>query len=274
MSMKKTLITQLFLIIAFVSFSQTTHVGKEARWLSETINKYGKATDLFFLGNAGAYWSYKFINYSADTVQVNGYYKNKYGDSCNFNSFGIPEIMRFEDIVDITYYSGNPEIILHGKYGNKFSLVLNWKTEEDLKTNTIKILEKIILQNDKIGGKTDSLAEQKSILKQLRSCKSVTDKYIGIAGSLSESYRIAESLWNVSSVETLIKLTNDKSPVVRCYAFLGLIEKKVDYEVLKNIVDKHKKDNKNITTINGCIVRENETVISYMQTQIDYFKRE
>jgi hypothetical protein len=118
-------------------------------------------------------------------------------------------------------------------------------------------------------GQANSLSKQETILTKLRKEEMVTGEHIGEAGQYSDSYRIAKSLWDISSIQALIKLTDDSSPVVRCYAFLGLIEKKADKEILKKIIHKHQNDTAKITTMNGCIISTDVTVISYMKSELD-----
>ncbi|MCW3104039.1 MAG: hypothetical protein JWO09_2479 [Bacteroidetes bacterium] len=94
----------------------------------------------------------------------------------------------------------------------------------------------------------------------------VESERIGIAGSLSRNYQAAKSLWDASSVQALIKFTDDKSPIVRCYAFLGLIKKKAGQQTIDDILNKHQNDTAKITTMNGCIVWNSSDVITYMKS--------
>ncbi|HYV92012.1 MAG TPA: hypothetical protein VE978_09520 [Chitinophagales bacterium] len=109
-----------------------------------------------------------------------------------------------------------------------------------------------------------------SLLKQLRKANRVEGQFIGIVAARSTIYKTAQLLWDISSIDALTKLTSDKSPIIRCYALLGLIEKKADKKIVREIADKHKNDKTKITTMNGCIEWEH-TVGIYMDLEATYY---
>jgi len=103
-----------------------------------------------------------------------------------------------------------------------------------------------------------------SVLKILGKASRMEGEHIGIIHSKSKTYETANFLWSISTIAELTNLTNNKSPIVRCYAFLGLIAKKEEKLKVKAIADKHKKDKAVILTRNTCISWK-LTVAEYMQ---------
>ena len=107
-----------------------------------------------------------------------------------------------------------------------------------------------------------------ALLRELRKAERVESERIGITAVRSEVYIIAKMLWERSSVEELVQLTADRSPIVRCYAFLGLIRKNCPKTLLQEIIQKHSRDTVRISTMNGCIVWNGFTVLEYMKMQL------
>jgi hypothetical protein len=74
---------------------------------------------------------------------------------------------------------------------------------------------------------TDSLSPKvKIIVQTLASRNEVMGEYIGIVGRKSPQWESFDSLKNLATIEELKILTNDNSPVVRCYAFWALADKR------------------------------------------------
>jgi hypothetical protein len=61
------------------------------------------------------------------------------------------------------------------------------------------------------------------------------------------------SLLAYSTVENLIKYTNDTSAYIRANVYLGLLERDVKQPVLKNILDLHKNDSAKFISKGGCV---------------------
>ncbi|MBQ1591482.1 MAG: hypothetical protein II077_05535, partial [Treponema sp.] len=63
-----------------------------------------------------------------------------------------------------------------------------------------------------------SSKKKEDILQKLRSANRYEDSVIGEGARKSKRYKDAEELMNLCSDREIIKLLNDKSPVVKCYA--------------------------------------------------------
>ena len=61
-------------------------------------------------------------------------------------------------------------------------------------------------------------------LAKLRSAETYDSEYVGEAGEKSDTYRAYEVLRDEASAKRLVALTDDRSPVVRCYAVRALAE--------------------------------------------------
>jgi len=92
-----------------------------------------------------------------------------------------------------------------------------------------------------------------SVLNILQKSKRVEGQRIGIAAVKSYVYESAQFLWSIATPNELVELTMHKNPIIRCYAFLGLFDKKVNENILLGIALKHEKDSAIIKTFNGCI---------------------
>ena len=98
--------------------------------------------------------------------------------------------------------------------------------------------------------------------------------------SNSPTYDIAyfSDLMLFASNEKLVSLTNHKSPIVRCYAFRGLVERK--HGDFKNIFEKHLNDTSHVilySTSGFCLHEWNCSVRQYMLNELgpssDEFKK-
>jgi hypothetical protein len=90
-----------------------------------------------------------------------------------------------------------------------------------------------------------------SLLKELRMADRVESKEIGFERKTSTIFKTAQLLIDICPIDTLVKLTSDSSSVVCCYALSGLIQKKADKEIVKDIADKNKNNTTKITTMYG-----------------------
>lgn len=73
-----------------------------------------------------------------------------------------------------------------------------------------------------------------------------------------------------TNFKELINLTECEKPLIRCFAFKALIEKK--YPNIRSLLFRHKNDKESIEVINQC-VRLNESVNFYMLSQLDPFAK-
>lgn len=117
-------------------------------------------------------------------------------------------------------------------------------------------------------GQKDTASTQISYLNFIKKSVRVESNFIFESGQKSILYSTADSLWNISSVKYLTKLTDDKNPIIRCYAFLGLIKKDVDKGVLLKIYEAHINDTAKFDYINGCSIWTDCMVVDYMETQL------
>jgi hypothetical protein len=75
---------------------------------------------------------------------------------------------------------------------------------------------------------------------------------VGFAGESTEQYARFEELKKKATKEELIKLTKHQNPVVRCYSFWGLTDRKEDN--LFSILIEHLQDTSQVQRMFGCIV--------------------
>ena len=73
-------------------------------------------------------------------------------------------------------------------------------------------------------------------------------------------------LMNVASNDDLVYLSNDKNPVVRYFAFIGLMER--NYEKINEVYNSHKNDTELISTSNGACLKNSTSVNSLMENAI------
>ena len=99
----------------------------------------------------------------------------------------------------------------------------------------------------------DTSYTRDSLIILLRRADRFEGQYIGKGNTPSKIYKRAQLLWDICSVDELVKLTSDKKAVVRCYAFQGLIEKRVDKNIVNEIADKNKNDKSKVIVIYGCV---------------------
>ena len=150
--MKKLLACQLLLLFALASLglkpsSETqskTKRYKNIEWISKTVNNYGQAPDLFYLGKGGAHWSCHQIDVKSDSFQIVAKYKWHSTDSI----VSHPENIHFEDI---SYVAPDekpiPVIELSGKYGKRFTLILDLLKHPNVKKQLVKSFGELIDQN-------------------------------------------------------------------------------------------------------------------------------
>lgn len=74
------------------------------------------------------------------------------------------------------------------------------------------------------------------------------------------------NLMTVASNDDLIYLTNDENPVVRYFAFIGLMER--NYPKINQIYESHKNDTEVISTSNGACLKNSVSVNSLMKDAI------
>ncbi len=75
---------------------------------------------------------------------------------------------------------------------------------------------------------------------------------VGIIGAKTKQWQRFEQLKKSAKTEELTKLTDDSRPVVRCYAFLALTERR-KVNIFPTLL-KHLYDTAKLTTFYGCIV--------------------
>jgi hypothetical protein len=95
-----------------------------------------------------------------------------------------------------------------------------------------------------------------NIVDKISEINEVQSEHVGVAGQPSENYMNFEKLKEIASINTLIKLTEHKNPVVSCYASWGLIDK--GYTELPSIFSKYLNSEEKVVTLNGCIISEDE----------------
>ena len=141
--MKKLLASVLLLMFTFVSSGlkpspetqSKTKRDKNIEWISKTVNNYGQATGLFYLGKGGAHWSCHQIDVKSDSLQIIAKYKWHSTDSIASH----PENIRFEDISFVASVEKPiPVIELSGKYGKRFTLILDLLKHPDVKKQLVK----------------------------------------------------------------------------------------------------------------------------------------
>jgi hypothetical protein len=78
-----------------------------------------------------------------------------------------------------------------------------------------------------------------SLLIELRKAPQMECPYVN---GNSEIFETACLLTVLCPIDTLIRLTADPCPIVRCYMFDGLIKKNADVQIIEEIYDQHKND--------------------------------
>ena len=150
--MKKLLASLMLLMFALVlsglnpptNAQPKTKRDKNIEWISKTVNNYGQATGLFYLGKGGAHWSCHQIDVKSDSIQIIANYKLNSTDPDTSHS----ETIRFEDISFVAPTDKPiPVIELSGKYGKRFTLILDLIKHQDVKKQLVKAFGELIDQN-------------------------------------------------------------------------------------------------------------------------------
>jgi len=76
------------------------------------------------------------------------------------------------------------------------------------------------------------------------------------------------NLMDVASNDDLIYLTDHENPVVRYFAFIGLMER--NYPKTRKIYNSHKKDTEVISTSNGACLKNSVSINSLMKDAISH----
>lgn len=92
------------------------------------------------------------------------------------------------------------------------------------------------------------------IVQEIAKINEVQSEHVGFAGQPSENYQNFEKLKEKADIPTLLQLTENKNPVVSCYASWALIDK--EYSDLATIFTKYLNSNKSVATFSGCIKSE------------------
>jgi hypothetical protein len=94
--------------------------------------------------------------------------------------------------------------------------------------------------------------EIKAIVNKLEEKNMLYGPAVGYGGVKDEQWTNFEELLKNAGTDELIILTKHKNPVIRCYAFWGLVEKrdKGCYQILLN----HLTDSESVTTFFGCVI--------------------
>jgi hypothetical protein len=100
----------------------------------------------------------------------------------------------------------------------------------------------------------DVQIEIDSLIQAMVKENMVTGNAVGYAGEEPEQWRRYDRLRFISSSATLINLTDHSSPVIRCYSYQALVDRKSDdlFPILLN----HILDTSSVTTYFGCIMDE------------------
>jgi hypothetical protein len=93
--------------------------------------------------------------------------------------------------------------------------------------------------------------EVKKALRSLDKNPGYYSQHVGYSGSASSQYVAFLQLRKYASTETLTRLTSDRNPTVRAYAYSALSE--IDGSQLVQIAMQHLADTARIETLNGCI---------------------
>jgi len=90
-------------------------------------------------------------------------------------------------------------------------------------------------------------------LAALRAAETCDDAAVGEGGDKSDTYRAYEVLRDQAPASLLVRLTRDKQPVVRCYAFRALAAKHLDVDLF-GILWGHRDDFAEVRTFRGCMI--------------------
>ena len=90
-----------------------------------------------------------------------------------------------------------------------------------------------------------------SILNVISVDNRIEQEYISNLMYKSEKYKAYRRLKEIASERVLIELTNHKSPAVRGYAFMALVD--LNSAKTYTILRKHKRDKEIVYYLNGCI---------------------
>jgi len=116
----------------------------------------------------------------------------------------------------------------------------------------ILILTSIKITGQPIPTSTPIRDEIKKITDAMAKYNSVDSRGVGYAGQRTEQYNRYEKLKQDATDAELIALTDNSNPVVRCYAFNALANRK-NPNVIPILV-RHLKDTAGVNTFFGCIV--------------------
>lgn len=92
------------------------------------------------------------------------------------------------------------------------------------------------------------------IVRKIAKINEVQSEHVGFVGQPSENYQNFKKLKEKADIQTLLQLTENKNPVVSCYASWGLIDK--EYSDLAAIFSKYLNSDKSVATFSGCIKSE------------------
>lgn len=113
-------------------------------------------------------------------------------------------------------------------------------------------------------------AQEKILINKIEEHDRVEDQFIGEGGEPSEQWLRFDSLRTLLTEEQLILLTENESPVVRCYAFDALMESNSKQTI--SILLKHANDTTSVYAQSGCkaySVSVADYFISSISTTID-----
>lgn len=90
-----------------------------------------------------------------------------------------------------------------------------------------------------------------NIVNKIVQINEVHSAHVGFSGSNGDNFENYLVLKNIAQIEDLVKLTDNKNPVVACYASWALVDK--SYPDLKSIFLKFLLHNRQVSTFSGCI---------------------
>jgi hypothetical protein len=117
-----------------------------------------------------------------------------------------------------------------------------------MKITSILIIALVVSISTACGQSLDN------IVRKIADLNEVQYEHVGIAGQPSENYQNFEKLKEKADIPTLLELTENKNPVVSCYASWALIDK--EYSDLATIFSKYLNSDKSVATFSGCIKSE------------------
>ena len=95
--------------------------------------------------------------------------------------------------------------------------------------------------------------EVQTLVKKLRQAGRVESAKIGEAGSPSDIHALAEEIWNIASEQELLLLLDDKSPIVRFYAFTGIKDRFPKVKLFPLLMERLG-DSEEVEAQFGCII--------------------